>query len=304
MALSARPGQHYGLFCTVLVLGCFDEPPSVDDGTASDTSDMSTSASSAATSVTTADSSTTATPSTDVATAEASSADATGDASSSAGTRPSDDAALGFTGAGFGRTVEETSAAALAPAFTVELWVNIEDPASTVGMLVDARSASVGPGGWAFYVDPTSRVLSFAYLTSRGDYVGPEGPAVDSLSPGWHHVAATRELGNGALFIDGEVYGAFVAAEEPAVVATRLTVGDQVTESPTWALRAARIDDLRVSSAALYSRPFEPPAELSVDSSSQLLWRFDEGSGDVVVDDVVGLELQLQAVDWADGGPT
>jgi len=98
----------------------------------------------------------------------------------------------------------------------------------------------------------------------------------------WHHVAATYELGEARLFVDGEER-------------QNGGIGDGVAEDFDGPLAIGRtaaqdgfyfqglIDEVRISKVARYEGDFIPEHKLQPDSGSVALWRF-EGTGQTVKD--------------------
>lgn len=141
-------------------------------------------------------------------------------------------------------------------------------------------------------------------LWSDQDGVGwfTDGTATAGASSnnGWmdgaaHHVAGVWDGENASLYVDGALAGFGPAAMFDEQGDT-LYVG-------CWGgngrYHHGLIDELRVQAAAVYTDEFEPPYEpLSADGDTIALWRFDEGEGDVALNEAGGLDLELVDVEW------
>lgn len=171
-------------------------------------------------------------------------------------------------------TTSATSWVPESSAFTIELWAR-----------VDADGALVGLGD-ATGTDDASLVVAdgrarFEFRMGDGGEVRVTAP--DALAPGWHHIAGVRfDVQGAALFVDGVL----VAANRRAISLTgvdgsgRLWLGSDGSRPPATAV----IDDVRISSVARYTRPFAPPATLTVDDGTIAAWDFDADSGETLRD--------------------
>jgi YD repeat-containing protein len=157
----------------------------------------------------------------------------------------------------------------------------------------------------ALYVDGGSvdcgGVISdqFAYYQSSDDAVQCSG--VTAHLERWYHVAVSRD-GSGVrrFFVDGVLEDTDTGTTAPEDSAGRLSVGRSGDfDGEYW---TGLIDEVRVSSAAVYTATFRPPFEpLSSGASMVGLWHFDEGAGQTVADSSGnGRDGTLGADDGAD----
>ena len=291
--------NHRIKFLLFFVTGCFADPTpvSTDTGTSSSGDDTTGSTDTSSATTTTTDTS-----STDGANTSDDATSDEGSFSSSSGGGGSQ--ALYFDGN------DEASSAAIAhstlpPEFTVELWVNLED--EYYGVLIDARDLGVDDG-WILNlnrpeaaIDPNT--LRLGWVAEDASVEGLTGPEINDLAPGWHHWAFTRDA-NGLLrfWLDGVSVAEGPSEMPPAAQVTPISVGRYRFGEPRTTLwwRGGALDDIHISSVAPTTETFTPePAE--VDTYSVLLWHFDEGAGDVAVDEVAGVELTLMNPAWAEG---
>ncbi|MGQ0603586.1 MAG: LamG domain-containing protein, partial [Anaerolineales bacterium] len=122
----------------------------------------------------------------------------------------------------------------------------------------------------------------FAFYQFNGNVTQCSG-VVAALNT-WHHVAVTRDAaGTRRFFVDGVLRSTQTNTAAPVDsngVFALGRAGDSATEH-----FAGLIDEVRVSSAALYTANFAPStAPLSVTAQTVGLWSLDEGSGQVVAD--------------------
>ena len=203
--------------------------------------------------------------------------------------------ALSFDGTAGGST--ESVDAALPNTFTVELWflatgdgcmVRQKDPElhwSRVWQLGQLDSGDY-PGQ-----------LAFAYKadTESPYYIG--GPELGSLAADeWHHVAVTHDGTDARMWVDGWIAGELLDAPAPQLDSGPIEVGQAGGNEPLTGI----VDDLRISTVARYNDEFEPSPTLSADAQTVHLWHFDEGQGETATDDVIGLELHLEAGEWVE----
>ena len=285
---------------TLCVAGCFSDPDPVDDST--DGGDTEA----ASTEDTGPEASTTTTSDPSSGTEEVSTDSASTDTSISDTSESGEETVYGalyFNGDDEAST-GPIAQATLPPEFTVELWVEVaEDP--YFGFLIDTRTTD-NTEGWLLLVDPpwwtNSIILNWNAEDGSGGH-GLAGPEVNTLSSGWHHWAFTRDAtGLVQCWIDGVALAEGPSTLPPASLISPLIVGRYQLEDPRAGLwwKGAALDDIHISNVARYTETFVPePAE--ADTNSILLWHFDEGEGDVAIDEVSGIELNLSSPVWVEG---
>jgi len=98
------------------------------------------------------------------------------------------------------------------------------------------------------------------------------------------HIAAVSRGKELRLYLDGKQLGKAPLVREipPETIAAEL--GSSIQASATWGPLNGLIDQVRISTTARYDQPFAPPARFEPDSDTQILYRFDEGMGDVLAD--------------------
>jgi hypothetical protein len=100
----------------------------------------------------------------------------------------------------------------------------------------------------------------------------------------WYHVAVSRDsAGTVRLFVNGVLRATRTAA--PAVVDSNGVLTAGRAGNYTGEYFNGLVDEVRVSTAAVYTADFTPPTtRLPATASTYGLWHFDEGSGQVLTD--------------------
>ncbi|MCB9796164.1 MAG: hypothetical protein H6741_25995 [Alphaproteobacteria bacterium] len=119
-------------------------------------------------------------------------------------------------------------------------------------------------------------------------------PSTTSISDDdWHVVAGVRAPdGRVSLFVDGRLR-AFAEPEE-GQPATTMSVGCWPEEDETF---EGYIDEVRLSGVDRYSADYDA-VDLTIDDDTLGLWRFNEGEGEVVGDEVGGYDGTLSGGEW------
>lgn len=220
------------------------------------------------------------------------SSEESGSSSETTGALP--DFALAFDG--MGQAVSEAiPEGALAPTFTVELSLLVDE--QTRGILIDTRDSVPGTVGWVFYISKDAPyTIQFGYNDVANIGVGLVGP---ELALGWHHVAVVRKSdGTLTMFVDGEPVTSVDNTAAPVATPVPFRLGRFFDTAYDYWLRGT-VDDVRISTAARYTDLFTPEL-LELDVATALLFRLDEGMGEVTVDEAVGVELQITNAMWVE----
>jgi PKD repeat protein len=110
-------------------------------------------------------------------------------------------------------------------------------------------------------------------MQSNGSYAAVIGNTVLSLNA-WHHIAGVYDGAQMRVYVDGVLNGTAAATLAPGNNATGLRIGkSSFLYYPNYF--NGRIDEVRVSNAAIYSSNFTPSAHLTVTASTKGLWKFD-----------------------------
>lgn len=154
-------------------------------------------------------------------------------------------------------------------ALTLEAWVKTT---STAYQHVIER------GDW--WQDKMSYDLTIAegkvrldIMQSNGSYATVIGTTAMSLNA-WHHIAGVYDGSQMRVYLDGVLNGTAAATVTPGSNTTGLRIGkSSFLYYPNYF--NGRIDEVRISNAALYSSNFTPNAHLAATSSTKGLWKFD-----------------------------
>jgi hypothetical protein len=138
--------------------------------------------------------------------------------------------------------------------FTIEMWVNITDVASTWEAII-SRAYGVA-GGWRLYKNQNNNQLRWYHNTTSIVLTTGSTLANDT----WSHIAVVRNSGTLTIYIDGVNRGSAADTNNynPGVYA--LEIGEGVVSSAFP--YQGYIDDLRITKGvARYTANFTPPAE-------------------------------------------
>jgi len=181
--------------------------------------------------------------------------------------------------------------------FTIEMWIR-RDGDIVEGVFFDTTVTVSGPNGLTLVQDLGWTSSDDAVFYDFGADPAFEMEAFDlsSMSPSWHHVAVVRNSDEIIVWVDGSQISVILASETDNAPAS-VAIGTQPT-TPFVPLRGLVVDELRISNTALYTTPFEPSYPLGTDGAA-LYWSFDEGQGEVAVDEIQGMSMDLiGGVSW------
>ncbi|WP_417385404.1 SUMF1/EgtB/PvdO family nonheme iron enzyme [Gimesia sp.] len=137
---------------------------------------------------------------------------------------------------------------------------------------------------WSF-VTATKLIPGYEYVICRGSYTNNN----IAIRGERNHIAAIFENGEVRLYVDGKRldkvnYGPerTPAQAKPPTMVRELLIGNtrMAGQSPFRGL----IEGVRYSKGARYNEDFVPPAELTKDSTTEALYLFKEGQGDILKD--------------------
>src|ERR1043166_356881 len=154
-------------------------------------------------------------------------------------------------------------------ALTLEAWVKTS---STAVQQVVER------GDWfqnqmSYQLTLVQSKVRLDIMQSNGSYAAAVGNTAMSLNA-WHHVAGVYDGSQMRVYLDGVLDGTATATLAPGNNATGFRIGkSSFLYYPNYF--TGRIDEVRVSNAAIYSSNFTPGAQLPAPSSTRGLWKFD-----------------------------
>jgi len=110
-------------------------------------------------------------------------------------------------------------------------------------------------------------------MQSNGSYVACIGSTVMN-NGAWHHIAGVYDGSQMRVYVDGLLDASAAATMSPGNNSTGLRIGkSSFLYYPNYF--NGRIDEVRISNAALYTSNFTPGPHLSATSSTKGLWKFD-----------------------------
>src|ERR1043165_2247031 len=154
-------------------------------------------------------------------------------------------------------------------ALTLEAWVKTS---STAVQQVVER------GDWfqnqmSYQLTLVQSKVRLDIMQSNGSYAAAVGNTAMSLNA-WNHVAGVYDGSQMRVYLDGVLDGTATATLAPGNNATGFRIGkSSFLYYPNYF--TGRIDEVRVSNAAIYSSNFTPGAHLTATSSTRGLWKFD-----------------------------
>jgi hypothetical protein len=170
-------------------------------------------------------------------------------------------------------------------AFTVEAWVKRTADSGTYETILSDASSSYSQAMLTVFVDGGSRDCGgdqFAYFQLEVNSVQCSGVVADLGV--WHHLAVTRDAsGTRRFFVDGVLRSTQANIAAPSDSSGAFTLGRAGDSSTEYF--PGLIDEVRVSSAAMYTANFTAPTSpLPVTAETVGLWSLDEGVGQIVTD--------------------
>jgi hypothetical protein len=134
-----------------------------------------------------------------------------------------------------------------------------------------------------------------------------ESPSLNTMEQDrWHHVLVEIQYdgpvgttwlslyANG--YLSGRVKGTMSSPCAIGQLTSPIRIGEAFDGSSR--LRFLEVDNIRITSQIFAYDGFSPDPTPSVQMQTRALWFFDEGSGDIAIDEVAGLELSLSNHRW------
>lgn len=160
-------------------------------------------------------------------------------------------------------------------AFTVELWVKTSDYARPQTLLERFdKSSRSGRAGYSLHVASDAAVFTICPggRRSRCASAGSAGILVPNV---WQHIAAVYD-GEMRVYVNGQLSGTqSQGVPSPGSLYGQMRIGATVAGTQMF---GGKLDEIRISNAALYNGNFTPAAQLEANTNTVGLWRFDGGS--------------------------
>jgi hypothetical protein len=116
--------------------------------------------------------------------------------------------------------------------------------------------------------------IRFDLFQASGSYTGIYSNTVMSTGA-WHHIAAVYDGSQMRIYLDGQLDCSQAFTWTPPAFSTIFRIGRETNYNFPYNY-SGLVDEVRVSSGALYTSNFSPQATLSVETTTKGLWKFDE----------------------------
>ncbi len=155
---------------------------------------------------------------------------------------------------------------------TLECWLRAEAFASRQGVVTKTENSEFG------LFAPDGRLEWYVHLDGTYAIAGTTEPV---LTPGtWHHVAGVFDGREARLYVDGEPVATLACAGVRTKNALPLLVGADVSGSGgVSSPLAGELDELRLTTRAVYLAPFRPARRLEADADTLVLLHMDGAAG-------------------------
>ena len=169
--------------------------------------------------------------------------------------------------------VPNSSSINITGAFTAEAWIKLNNSAGIYQSVFERYGqpdANGNNGGFYFRITPSGKM---EFVVTQSIQFGWAASGNSVLSSGvWHHVAAVDDGTQLRIYIDGVLDGSLSISYYAATGTTNLFVG-----SGNWGGGRinGKIDEVRLTAAALYNANFTPATKLMSGANTRGLWKFD-----------------------------
>jgi hypothetical protein len=176
--------------------------------------------------------------------------------------------------------------------FTVEAWVSPTGPGNPLlsSPFIGAKGSGavfwqmgwIASGGATLFGVILGDTNSIFHLSADADF----WPKLNS----WHHVALSgEEQSNGTmkyrLFVDGRLVDTVTRTNPPPAITNPIRIGQMDGIANEW---PGKVDEVRISGAAIYTEDFQPEMRLSEEGDTLALYHLDDGSGSNSATDETG----------------
>lgn len=154
-------------------------------------------------------------------------------------------------------------------ALTMEAWVKTSS--TTYQMVLERGDSSQNQMSYDLAI--AEGKVRMDIMQTNGSYVACIGSTVMN-NGAWHHIAGVYDGNQMRVYLDGVLNGSATATMAPGNNSTGLRIGKSSFLYYPYYFNG-RIDEVRVSNAALYTSNFTPNAHLGATSNTKGLWKFD-----------------------------
>ena len=155
---------------------------------------------------------------------------------------------------------------------TIEAWIKLNNTAGSIRTVLQKAEWYGTEGGYELSINGEGKLRLDTYNTPT-QYNGLVGNTALSANV-WHHVAGVNDGTQQRVYVDGVLDGT-AAATVPLSSSSRSLLIGRISYPYDIRWFNGLIDEVRVSSGAVYSSNFTPSAHLSATASTRALWKFD-----------------------------
>jgi RHS repeat-associated protein len=167
--------------------------------------------------------------------------------------------------------VPNSSSINIAGPITMEAWIKLPSVSTSYQPILEHAPSLGNEGGYDLYVTDTGKArMDIFYNPSYQWLIG----ATTLTANVWHHIAGIYDGSQLRLYVDGQLDGSVNLSSPMTGTATQLRIGrNNYLYSPIYF--NGLIDEVRISTGALYTSNFAPAASLTASASTRGLWKFD-----------------------------
>jgi len=179
-------------------------------------------------------------------------------------------------------TVSSSPVLDIAGPLTVEAWIKVSAIGAAQGIVERYGATNSTSGGYALRITNTGKLHFFIGYDSTTAGQSDTIDGATTITAGqWHHVAGVYDGAQLRVYLDGVSDGAKSTTLAPGTGTANLIIGASGNNAATGAMFSGLIDEVRVSTDALYVAAFAPAQHLTASSTTVGLWKFD---GQTLVD--------------------
>jgi hypothetical protein len=164
---------------------------------------------------------------------------------------------------------------------TVEAWIKTTAANTEQGIVERYDVNGAADGGYALRLRANGKLAFYTLRDREFLYDFVQGSTVISTNV-WHHVAGVFDGSQLRVYVDGVLDGTKASTFAPVTGTKDLLIG---ARSPDASSKfQGLIDEVRLTSGALYATNFVPSIRLTATGNTKGLWRFESLSGTTVAD--------------------
>ena len=203
-------------------------------------------------------------------------------------------------------TLPDNIAQSLTSDFTIEMWIY---PTSSLSFLQSESLFTAGNSTsdfmtLALFSGNNSPVFSLDVNGTEDDIITGAKVTINT----WHHIAVVSSGGTATLYLDGHSIGSTTLSNTPSALGGGAGTTDDWLGRSEFAgeqYYAGYMDEFRISDDARYTSNFTPPnSPFTPDGNTDVLYHFDDASGQIVSDasgngnnGVLGSDNSVESVD-------